>query len=62
MDGVQSLGEKRAFGEQIGRLCLWAVQCSNEKSLLLLGLIAHEFIQRIRGLGQSGGESDRHTT
>jgi hypothetical protein len=32
-----------------------AVQSSNEKSLLLQGLFAREFIQRIRGLGQSGG-------
>jgi hypothetical protein len=37
MDGVQSLGEKRALGEQIGRLCLSAVQSSNEELLLLLG-------------------------
>jgi hypothetical protein len=55
MDGVQSFGEKRAFGEQIGWLCLSAVQSSNEKSLLSQGLFAREFIQRIRGLGQSGG-------
>ena len=26
MDGVQSFGEKRAFGEKIGRLCLSAIQ------------------------------------
>ncbi len=50
MDGVQSFGEKRAFGEQIGRLCLSVVQSSNAKSLLFQGLIAREFIQRILGL------------
>lgn len=40
---------------RVGRFCPSAVHSSNEKSLLLQGLIAREFIQRIRGLGQSGG-------
>ena len=39
MDGVQSFGEKRDFRRTIGRLCRSGVRSSNEKSLLLLGLI-----------------------
>ena len=52
---VQSLGEKRAFRRIIGRLRRSGVQSSNEKSLLLLGLIANEFARRIHGRGRSGG-------
>lgn len=55
MAGVQSFGEKRALRRTIGRLCRSGVRSSNEKSLLLLGLIAREFARRICGRGQSGG-------
>src|ERR1700676_5028255 len=61
MAEVQSFGEKRAFRRTIGRLCRSGVRNSNEKSLLLLGLIAREFTWRIYGLGQSGGESGIRT-
>ena len=57
MDGVQSFGEKRAFWRTIGQLRRSGVRGSNEKSLLLLGLIACEFTRRIRGIEQYGGES-----
>jgi hypothetical protein len=57
MDGVQSFGENGLSENKIGRLCLSAVQSTSEKSLLLQGLISRELIQRIRSLGQSGGES-----
>lgn len=57
MDEVQSFGEKRAFWRIIGQLCRSEVRSSNEKSPVLLGLFAREFVRRIRGLGQAGGES-----
>ena len=41
--GVQSFGDKRAFRRKISRHYRSRVQSSNEKSLLLLGLIANEF-------------------
>lgn len=59
MDGVQSFGEKRDVRRIIGRLCRSAVRSSDDKSPLLLGLIAREFTRRIHSLSQSGGESDR---
>jgi hypothetical protein len=49
MDGVQSFGEKRAVRRKISSLSRSGVRRSNEKSLLSLGLIAREFIRRIRG-------------
>jgi len=52
---VQSLGEKRAFRRIIGRLRRSGVQTSNEKPLLLWGLIANKFARRIHGFGQAGG-------
>src|ERR1700738_5704719 len=61
MGGVQSVGEKRDFRRIISRLCRSGVQCSNEKSLLLLGLTANEFTRSIQGLGQTGGESGIRT-
>jgi hypothetical protein len=61
MNGVQSFGEKRAVRRTISRLARSGVRSSNEKSLLLQGLIAREFIQRIRGPGQYGGESGIRT-
>jgi hypothetical protein len=36
-------------------LCRLGVRSSNEKSLRLLGLIAHKFTRRIRTFGQAGG-------
>jgi hypothetical protein len=33
------------------------VRSSNQKSLLILGLIAYNLAQRIDGCGQAGGES-----
>ena len=45
----------------MGQLCRWGVQSSNEKSLLLLGLIANALARRIRGLGQPGGEGGIRT-
>jgi hypothetical protein len=53
--GVQSSGEKRAFRRIISRPCRSAVRSSDEKSLLLLGLIANKFERRTHGLGQAGG-------
>jgi len=53
--GVQSFGEKRATRRIISRLCRPGVRSSNEKSPLLLGLIANEFTRRIHGFGQAGG-------
>src|SRR5258707_13556024 len=47
---VQSLGEKRAFRRIISRFRRSGVQISNEKSLLLLGLVASEFARQIHGL------------
>ena len=58
---VQSFGEKRAFRRTMGRRCRSEVRSSNEKSLLLLGLVARDFTQRIHTLGQSGGESGIRT-
>jgi hypothetical protein len=52
---VQSFGEKWAFRRRMSRLCRLEVRSSNEKSLLLLGLIANKFAQRIQGCGQAGG-------
>ena len=51
MDGVQSFGEKRAFRRTIGRLSRPGVRTSNEKPLLLLGLIAREFTGEHTALG-----------
>ena len=53
--GVQSFGEKRATRRIISGLCRPGVRSSNEKSPLLLGLIANEFTRRIHGFGQAGG-------
>jgi hypothetical protein len=59
--GVQSFGEKRATRRIISRLCRPGVRSSNEKSPLLLGLIANEFTRRIHGFGQAGGPSGIRT-
>jgi hypothetical protein len=53
--GVQSFGEKRVFRRIISRLCRSGVRSSNEKSPLLLGLIANKFTRRAHGFGQAGG-------
>jgi hypothetical protein len=55
--GVQSFGDKRAFRRIISAPCREGVRSSNEKSLPLLGLIAHKLTRRICGFGQGGGES-----
>jgi hypothetical protein len=39
----------------MSRLCRFEVRNSNEKSLLLLGLYADKYAQRIPGFGQAGG-------
>jgi hypothetical protein len=39
-------------------LCREGVRSSNEKSLPLLGLIAHKVTRRICGFGQGGGEGE----
>ena len=52
---VQSPGDKWAIRRRISRLCRFEVRSSNEKSLLLLGLIANKFGQRIHGFSQAGG-------
>ena len=61
IDRVQSFGEKRAFRRMLSRLCRSRARSSNEKSLLLLGLVARELIRRTRDLGQTGGESGIRT-
>jgi hypothetical protein len=53
--GVQRFGEKWAFWRIMNRLCRLGVPSAHEKSLLLLGLIADKFAQRIHGFGQAGG-------
>jgi len=53
--GVQRFGEKWAFRRIMGAPCRVGVRSSNEKSLPLLGLIAHKLTQRIHGFGQGGG-------
>jgi hypothetical protein len=62
-EGKESRASERngPFRRTIGRRCRSEVQSSNEKSLLLLGLIAREFPQRIHSLGQFGGESGIRT-
>jgi hypothetical protein len=59
--GVQSFGEKWAFRRIMSAPCRVGVQSSNEKSLLLLGLIANEFARRTHGLGRSGGAREIRT-
>jgi hypothetical protein len=53
--GVQSFGDKWAFRRIMSAPCREGVQSSNEKSLQLLGLIAHKLSRRICGFGQGGG-------
>ncbi len=53
--GVQSSGEKWAIRRIMRRLCRSGVRSSDEKSLLLEGLIANKFTRRINGFGQAGG-------
>jgi hypothetical protein len=55
--GVQSFREEWVFRRIMSGLCRLGVRSSNEKSLRLLGLIAHKFTRRIRTFGQAGGES-----
>jgi hypothetical protein len=43
------------FGEIMSRLCRLGVRSPNEKSVLLLGLIADKSARRIHGFGQAGG-------
>jgi hypothetical protein len=45
----------------MSQLGLLEVRSSNQKSLLILGLIANYLAQRIDGCGQAGGESVRLT-
>jgi hypothetical protein len=52
---VQSFGDKWAFRRIMSAPCRLEVRSSNEKSLLLLGLIANKFARRIHGFGQAGG-------
>jgi hypothetical protein len=48
---------KWAFRRIMSALCREGVRSSNEKSLPLLGLIAHKVTRRICGFGQGGGGS-----
>jgi hypothetical protein len=52
---VQSFREKWVIWRRMSRHCRLEVRSSNKKSLLLLGLIANKFAQRIHGFGQAGG-------
>jgi hypothetical protein len=52
---VQSFREKWAIRRRMSRHCRLEVRSSNEKSLLLPGLIANKFAQRIHGFGHAGG-------
>ena len=53
--GVQSFGDKWVFRRIMSAPCREGVRISNEKSLPLLGLIAHKLTRRICGFGQGGG-------
>ena len=57
MCGVQSFGEKWVFRRIMSAPCREEIRSANEKSLPLLGLIAHKLTRRTYGFGRGGGES-----
>jgi len=58
---VRSFGDKWAFRRIMSAPCQEGVRSSTEKSLPLLGLIAHKLTRRICGFGQGGGASKIRT-